>query len=329
MQQSLFYNMIVILSYSSYEQGTEGVIDWLVYYKAKFLKITHEDFYQKDKEILININDRKVYYKNIDITNYINIIFYRRLFNTVNINNNGGVFKDQLVYELTDELDNMIYYLIGVLAMKKWIPSPYMVNVNKLTIVNRALQSGLKVPETRIINNKKDLIDFYGHSNEKVITKPINKSGYFSVDKNTYFSNVNSIDAEFIKKLPNNFFPSLFQQRVLKQYEIRVFYFEGKFYNVAMIHTGVTQDVDIKIAHQDGNGHWVPYKLPKKVEISIDKFMKKNMLTTGSIDLIKSTDENYYFIEVNPVGQYGAPSYYGNFELEKMIAEYLIKNDDL
>lgn len=55
--------------------------------------------------------------------------------------------------------------------------------------------------------------------------------------------------------------------------------------------------------------------------------MKRIDLITGSIDIIKSTNGKYYFLEVNPVGQYLAPSFLCNYNLPKIIAEWLIKKD--
>ncbi len=54
--------------------------------------------------------------------------------------------------------------------------------------------------------------------------------------------------------------------------------------------------------------------------------MKKLNLDTGSIDLIKDLSGNYYFLEVNPQGQFGGMKEYG-LDIEKNIAEYLIQND--
>ena len=39
--------MIVVLSYNWYEQGTDPVIDWLIYHKANFVKITIQDLLNK------------------------------------------------------------------------------------------------------------------------------------------------------------------------------------------------------------------------------------------------------------------------------------------
>ena len=71
----------------------------------------------------------------------------------------------------------------------------------------------------------------------------------------------------------------------------------------------------------------VNYTLPKEIEKKLLCLMSTVGLNTGSIDLIKDKKGRFYFIEVNPVGQYLAPSDRGNYYIEKTIAEWLIKED--
>jgi glutathione synthase/RimK-type ligase-like ATP-grasp enzyme len=48
--------------------------------------------------------------------------------------------------------------------------------------------------------------------------------------------------------------------------------------------------------------------------------MSQLEMTTGSIDLIVDNDETYYFLEVNPVGQFGFISNWCNAIIEREIA---------
>ncbi len=72
----------------------------------------------------------------------------------------------------------------------------------------------------------------------------------------------------------------------------------------------------------------VPIKLPLDIEGKLKKLMKKLNLNSGSIDLIYTIDNKYVFLEVNPVGQFGMVSFPCNYNLEKKIAEFLIKNHE-
>ena len=71
---------------------------------------------------------------------------------------------------------------------------------------------------------------------------------------------------------------------------------------------------------------FVPYKLPGKIEMAIGKMMNELQLNTGSLDLIKSNKNGkYYFLEVNPAGQFGMVSFPCNYNLHKIVAEYLVE----
>jgi D-alanine-D-alanine ligase-like ATP-grasp enzyme len=52
--------------------------------------------------------------------------------------------------------------------------------------------------------------------------------------------------------------------------------------------------------------------------------MQKADLNCGSLDLIKSKDGRYVFLEVNPSGQFGMVSYPCNYYLEEEVAKSLI-----
>ena len=70
----------------------------------------------------------------------------------------------------------------------------------------------------------------------------------------------------------------------------------------------------------------VPYKLPQDVEDKICLFMDASGLDTGSIDIIKSTDGRYVFLEVNPCGQFDWLSGNCNYYIEQKIAHYLMQS---
>ena len=54
--------------------------------------------------------------------------------------------------------------------------------------------------------------------------------------------------------------------------------------------------------------------------------MKKSNLDTGSIDIVVTKKEEYVFLEVNPVGQFGWVSSNCNYYLEEKVANYLMNN---
>ena len=67
-------------------------------------------------------------------------------------------------------------------------------------------------------------------------------------------------------------------------------------------------------------------ELPLNIETYLLKFIKVSGFDTGSIDMIKSTDGNYYFLEINPVGIFSNISFCCNYYLEKEIINLLSGN---
>lgn len=51
--------------------------------------------------------------------------------------------------------------------------------------------------------------------------------------------------------------------------------------------------------------------------------MKGLNINMGSVDLLKASDGDIYFLEINPVGQFGLVSNFCNYHLEKN-AEFLL-----
>jgi len=67
-----------------------------------------------------------------------------------------------------------------------------------------------------------------------------------------------------------------------------------------------------------------PIIIPDSLKTKIIKLMGKLNLQTGSLDFLKSIDDNqFYFLEVNPNGQFDFVSQKCNYYLEKKIAQYL------
>jgi RimK-like ATP-grasp domain len=320
--------MIIVLSYDYYEQGTEYVIDWLIHLKANFLKITFNDIYENKGDFLLDVIQKKLFYKAKDITGSVTVIFYRRLYESFSLKSaENFVFKDQIQSEVTDELFSLIQFLFFVFKDKKWLPHPTNINVNKLVVLALARECGLKVPETQILNSRDQLNSFLKFCNYRIVTKPIAKSGYYVQNETTFFANVNALTKSEIDGLPSYFFPSLFQQKIEKEFEIRVFFLDGTFYSFGLLTESNSSYVDIKLHNYENTTQWMIINLPKKIKYLIRKLMKELNLNTGSIDLVKTAQNEYFFLEVNPVGQFSHMSHYGNFNLEKIIAEWLIKND--
>src|SRR5690606_41647080 len=61
----------------------------------------------------------------------------------------------------------------------------------------------------------------------------------------------------------------------------------------------------------------VAFNLPSDIENKLTKLMNVLSLNFGSIDMIVSKNREYYFLEVNPVGQFGMVSFPCNYNIER------------
>lgn len=122
----------------------------------------------------------------------------------------------------------------------------------------------------------------------------------------------------------NSFAVSLVQNYIEKKYELRVFYFEKLFYTMAIFSQNDSKtSVDFRNYNKEKPNRTVPYKLPYEVEQKLINLMDKLDLNCGSIDMIVEKNNEYVFLEVNPIGQFGMISSPCNYNLERIIAKYL------
>lgn len=156
-------------------------------------------------------------------------------------------------------------------------------------------------------------------NNKKLINKSIN---------NSYFGKLNGFLVSLgLPKLISfeeeniSFFPSLLQEFIPTKYEVRSFILGDEIYSMAIIKQESAPEEVLK-RHRN-SARYLPYSLPTRIKNKVLEFMKLKKLNTGSIDLLVDNQGEYFFLEVNPVGQFGWVSYHCNYQIEKKIANYL------
>lgn len=328
--------MVLVLSYDGYEQGTEGVIDWLLYYGHPFLRVSANALLQSKSDWNISVHDGRIDYQGINLNKEVGAIFYRRFEANVPLYDIGNSSDSrQLQRELKGESERLTSFLVESLSDKFWLPTISAANraANKLTTLTLAHKCGLKVPRSHICRSRLEVSDLLNESPAGWITKPIEYCGYYSRGDFAYTTFTSRIGQENVAELPERFHPSLLQECIHPAYEVRVFYLMGQFFSEATRTDGETTQLDditfmdVKLKSSDVQTSYAPYQLPAEIEQKLTLLMQKLELNTGSIDLIATDDGEYHFLEVNPCGQFSAPSERSNFHLEKRVAEILIEND--
>ena len=312
--------MIVFFSFNG-DTMSNQIIDWLNYYGIKFIRVHlhNEDYYniniiyQKDKiSITLKLNNDEI----IDFDKIDYFVIRGIGFNFHIEKENFTLLPDVLLQQyIKNEYDSFVNLLYKE-ANKKSIGCFYTDHdFDKLTQLKIALECELKIPKSMITSSKSQIEKTY--SSKPIITKAIYDNVATEYDENLYVQRVQRID---ISSTENVFFPSFIQSEIDKKYEIRSFYLDGKFYSISIFSSAL--NVDSRDNYTES--YYAAYRLPEEIETKLKKMMQKLQLISGSIDLIKSTDDNYYFLEVNPTGQYDWVSVYGNYDLHRIIAEFLI-----
>lgn len=233
-------------------------------------------------------------------------------------------FNSFLIYEKTG-LVNFIHY---ALIDKKHINNYLFSKVNKLMVLKKAIEIGLIVPPTIITGEKTKLIEFK-KKHGALITKTAIEGLFFGSDNFWISSYTEPITDELIKNLDELFFPSLFQLEIQKLFELRVFYIEKELFSMAIFsQSNEKTQVDFRHYGLDKPNRNVPFKMPLELKNKIIKLMEANRLNSGSLDFIYSVDKKFYFLEINPIGQFGMTSYPCNYFLEQLIANKLKKNEN-
>ncbi len=316
--------MILLLSAHS-DISTIFVEYWLMHYKSDYIKLYSEDDIQLEyesssKSLNLKINDYTICHNDISA-------FWNR---------RGAFNFGQKLAKTTIEMLNKAIHLyqlrelLGVQAFVHHSLNPkYIIgnffadNENKLIVCDLAQKHGLIVPEYIITSQKIALIKFYTLFNT-IITKNAISSFYYTHDDIAFSNYTTLLNRNDIDLLPDNFFPSFCQVYKEKKYELRIFYLHGEFYSMA-IFSQLDEHTKIDYRHYDNPkaNHCVPFNLPTKIKHQLNAFMVDYGLNSGSIDMIVTPENEYVFLEVNPVGQFGMVSYPCNYYLEKKIASYL------
>jgi len=329
--------MILILSMCQ-DESTNDVIDWLYHYEKQFIRLDGENYRDGDYQLsfsldnnsnntfLIDGNDLKTI-KSVWFRRWIP---YKESFNDIikELEEDGDSeltsnFKNHLINEMRKSYRFVFNELSSPSREVNWLPKYSSSIINKMDILKKAVECGLKVPVSLVCNRKKELQEFKSKYH-KIITKPLSEVFNFNLGNYNYFCLTEIITENTIKGLNDVFFPSLFQQYIEKEIELRVFYLNGRFYPMAIFsQLDSTTTVDFRNYNRENPNRNVPFKLPIIVEERLSRLMFILDLNTGSIDLILTKDNEYYFLEVNPVGQFGMTSHPCNYYLEKEIAKTL------
>lgn len=288
---------ILILSTSN-DISTNKVIKWLQYMNIPFERY--------------NLDEKNNLY-DLEIDQF--SAYWFRKGNPVR-NNTIPFFSPEMNEYIYNNNRKIIEYLEFRLQKKKHINLFFNCDINKLIVLEIAKEEGLLVPNFKMCTNNQQI----GH---RTIYKSIND------DASIYNSHENKILHALTQQYKyteefHEFSPTLFQEKIEKKYEIRTFYLDGKFFSMAIFsQQNSNTSLDYRNYDFEEPNRTVPFNIPEDLERKLSNLMERLNLKSGSIDLIVNPNNEYFFLEVNPAGQFGMISSPCNFNIEKEIVNNL------
>lgn len=329
-------NKYVFIISEETDSTTCDVMDWLESFGSKAVRLNSEMkidscelfFSTSDAvDFKFNFHDGKF------ITlNEISSFWYRRgqfVFdvNRQNLESIEENFRPDVIAQMQLELDSLKRTLYQILSLKPSIGHPNNSSVDKLSVLILAKALGLDIPDSMVTTNDAAIIKFTS-AHESIITKAIGENLVlnFEIENNEHVFGMTYTEEIFASDLAIGHvrFPSFVQEKLDKEFDIRVFYLNGVCYSMAIFSQLEKQtSTDFRNYNTKKKQRVSPYLMPDEVCDKIKKLMESLNLNSGSIDFVLTKGGRHVFLEVNPVGQFGMVSYPCNFQLEKKIAQYL------
>lgn len=328
--------MILVLSQSSHELTTEEVMDWLESFGQPCLRLNGDDLDAGSSWTArapaggfeVDLDGRTVKLSAGDIR----AVWFRRWahgrrYESAELALHPSQERREAELEISRHLDQEMARLSGFLFSQlkgaAWLSRPSAARLNKLEVLEEAARCGFAVPATVITNRRKD-VEELARACGAIITKPIGEARTITLGDYSHTMLTAELGADEIARLPEELFPSLFQEKLEKLYEIRTFYLAGELHSMAIFSQMDEQTrVDFRNYNLSTPNRSVPFKLPCDVAGNVSRLMDALGMETGSLDLVKTTDGRFVFLEVNPVGQFGMVSKPCNYHLERRVAEIL------
>lgn len=324
----------LIISEHSFQPTVEHVMDWLIYMGREVERINGDDLEDETFSFAMenSSGNLRFFLGDREFKMEYASIWFRRWSGNEEVEKLSKMLRKKFfslglaTAVLGDKYsDNKTVFraFLDNLSAKKLLTNADQISVNKLNVLIQAEKCGLNVPKFLVTNSKDKLLEFYKRHG-KIITKDLDGPFVFAEGKKMYSNYATMIEEKDFEKISEVFGRSLFQNYIEKNFEIRSFFLLGKIYSMAIFsqkseHT----KIDFRNYDKENPNRTVPFNLPGSIEKKILNLMQELSLETGSIDLIKGRDGAYYFLEVNPVGQFGMVSIPCNYRLEEKVAEYL------
>lgn len=207
---------------------------------------------------------------------------------------------------VANEWGEAIEGFLAHVPIARWMnhPTRNVLASHKLEQLTRARECGLTIPTTVVTQQPEELATFWRASKGRVIAKPL-FSGYLERPDGSVASiYTNRVTEDQLASQALSACPTLFQEEVAKDFDVRVTAIDGRLTVVAMRRSVAgAQIVDVRRDNMEGVGYEV-ITMPSEVESCLRKLLSSYGLRFAAVDFAVATDGTWVFFEINPNGQW-------------------------
>lgn len=209
---------------------------------------------------------------------------------------------------------------LSIFENAKWINNPNNTfkAENKITQLVYAKRCGFNIPSTHVLN----CLEFCNVQNEHYMVKSLDTAIFKIDDSHEGFVYSNAVNKDELLHSDLSIAPIILQNYLDPKIDIRVTVVENKTYSVKILKDNNGVEGDWRKYKNDIS--FLPIELPNDINDKCITIVKNLNLIFGGIDLIYHNN-NYYFIEVNPTGEWGWLIESSNLLIQRGIAECLIQ----
>lgn len=305
--------MILIITHKT-DFTADFVINKLNQRKISYRRLNCEDIFLSPFTIKFN---GKLQYSILDEANYKSVWFRRTKLPEIE-----NLSQEERLYIL-NETDSFFKNLFSSLPAK-WLSQPDSVYKaeNKLLQLKTAQKIGFQIPETIITNSKSELKQFFKENNENIIIKPISQTR-IQYSESLAFIFTNTVSKEIIDEIEKyDLTPCIFQQNISKDYEVRATVVGEEVFAAAVFSQ---TDNETKTDWRKKKLQFIKTTLPCEIELLCVQLLKELYLEFGAIDLIKTPEGKYVFLEINPNGQWAWIENQTGQKISEAIINFLTK----
>jgi hypothetical protein len=167
-----------------------------------------------------------------------------------------------------------------------------------------ARELGFEVPETMITNEPDAALTFAQSADQNVVVKSV-YSASVAFDGHEFATITKRIDRDKLTPIKDSvqLCPTQFQHEIVKESDVRVTVVASKVY-ACRIESQSNESTQIDWRVDPDRCTYSVLELPEWAERACRELVLRSGLEYGAIDLIRSRDGRYYFLENNPGGQY-------------------------